>query len=224
MEPLKDVKRLHKIFLGIFGIVLVWSAIDYKSLITWFLEAFPAIVFVLVLVIIYNRVRFSDFVYAMILLHVIVLLWGAKHTYEENPLFDFLMNRYDLARNYYDRVGHFFQGLVPALMAKEILLSRGYMKRNKMFYFTVIAMILGISAFYELLEFAVSRISGVPGYMVLSYQGDEWDTQWDMTTAMIGALISLGLLRKFHDRQMEKHFMEIKNIIPKARSNNNDSK
>nr|WP_300004188.1 DUF2238 domain-containing protein [Tissierella sp.] len=194
----------HKIMLIIFFIVLVWSAIKPKTYLTWFVEALPALIIVFVLMVTYKKFKFSTFVYMVVLIHTIIILIGSKYTYERNPFFDYLMQRFDLNRNYYDRIGHLAQGFTPALIAKEIFLRKGYLKKSKMFYFIVISVVLAISASYEIIEFAAARIARVPGYMVLSYQGDEWDTQWDMLMALTAGIIALTVFSGIHDRSMEK--------------------
>lgn len=200
----KKMEKSHKLMLGVFIVVLIWSAIKPYSFITWLPEALPAIVMVVGFGLTYNKYRLSNFAYFVIFIHIIIILIGSKYTYERNPLFNYLMERYNLNRNYYDRVGHFAQGFTPAIVAKEILLKEGYLKRSKIFYYILMSIVLAISAFYELIEFATSKITGIPGYIILSYQGDEWDTQWDMTMALIGGIIALALFRKIHDKSMKK--------------------
>ncbi len=199
-----DVEKSHLFMLILFFIVLIWSAIKPFSFITWLLEALPAIIMVLVLILTYKRFKFTTFTYLVVLIHTIILLIGSKYTYERNPLFDILMYKFDLNRNYFDRVGHIMQGFTPAFMAKELFIRKNYVRRSKMFYFIVFSVVLGISAAYELLEFATSRISGVPGYIVLSYQGDEWDTQWDMVMALVGCSTALTIFGPIHNKYMEK--------------------
>lgn len=200
----KHDEKVHCLMLGVFFIVLIWSAIKPLSFITWLLEALPAIIMVLVLALTYRKFKFSSFVYFIVLLHTIILLIGSKYTYERNPLFDMLMERFDWNRNYFDRVGHFAQGFTPALMAKELLLRRGYLKRTKFFYYIVFSIVLAVSAGYELLEFTAAKVSGVPGEAVLSYQGDEWDTQWDMVMALLGATTALTLFRHKSDKSIKE--------------------
>lgn len=203
MQTYKLDKSL-KLMLIIFFIVLIWSAYKPYSFITWLLEALPAIIMVLVLALTYRRFRFSNFVYLVVLIHMIILLIGSKYTYERNPLFNLFMEKWDLNRNYFDRVGHYAQGFTPALMAKELLLRKKYVKMNKMFYFIVICIVLAISAAWELLEFAASLISGVPGDEILSTQGVPWDTQWDMVMALLGAGTALIFFRNLHERYIKK--------------------
>lgn len=203
MQTYKLDKSL-KLMLIIFFIVLICSAYKPYSFITWLLEALPAIIMVLVLALTYRRFRFSNFVYLVVLVHMIILLIGSKYTYERNPLFNLFMEKWDLNRNYFDRVGHYAQGFTPALMAKELLLRKKYVKMNKMFYFIVICIVLAISAAWELLEFAASLISGVPGDEILSTQGVPWDTQWDMVMALLGAGTALIFFRNLHERYIKK--------------------
>src|SRR5690554_1045562 len=134
----------------IFVLVLIWSLFDNFSMLTWVPEALPAILMVLVLSITYKSFKFSKFVYFIVLIHCIILLVGAKYTYERNPLFDYFKEIFDLSRNHYDRVGHFFQGLTPAFMAKELYMKKGISKSKRMLYFVIIATVMGISATYEL--------------------------------------------------------------------------
>lgn len=198
------IELSHKIMLVIFIAVLMWSAIKPHSFITWLLEALPAIIIGLIVIFTYKEFKFSTFVYLVILIHAIILLIGSKYTYERNLFFNYLQQVFDLNRNYYDRVGHFAQGFTPALVAKEFLLRKGYLKKSKMFYFIVMCIVLAISAFYELIEFSAVIISGVPGEEILSTQGSEWDTQMDMVMALLGGVTSLTIFKKAHDRSIKK--------------------
>lgn len=198
------VKSSHKLMLIVFLAVLIWSAIKPFSYMTWLPLAAGVFVFGIPILLTYKKFQFSTFVYFIILIHAIIVLVGAKYTYEKNPLFDYLMQQFEWNRNYFDRLGHFAQGFTPALMAKEFLLRKGYLEKSKMFYFIVFSIVLALSAAYELTEFAASMISGVPKEYVLSLQGDEWDTQKDMIMALIGATTALTLFRKTHDKSMKK--------------------
>lgn len=199
-----EIENSHRFMLIVFFLTLLWSVIKPFSFITWLLQALPAIIMVLVLSLLFKHFKFSEFVYYAVLIHVVILLIGSKYTYERNPLFDVLMEKFDLNRNYYDRVGHLAQGFTPAIIAKEYLLREGYLKKSKIFYYIVMSIVLAVSAAYELLEFAASRISGVPAEKVLSFQGDIWDTQWDMVMALIGATVALTVFRRIHDKSMKK--------------------
>ena len=201
----KNVENRNlKIMILIFFIVLIWSLIRTYSLLTWILEALPAIIMVLVLALTYKKHRFSNFVYSVVLVHTIILLIGAKYTYQRNPLFDYFMERWGWSRNHYDRVGHYAQGFTPAIIAKELLLAKGYVKRSKMLYFIVICIVLAIAGVWELIEFAAVKISGVTSEQVLSTQGDQFDTQWDMIMALLGGLTGLTVFRSIHEKYIEK--------------------
>ena len=197
------VKASHKLMLLVFLAVFIWSAIKPFSYITWLPLAVPTLIFGIPILLTYKKFKFSTFVYLVILIHAIIVLIGAKYTYTFNPLFDYLMRQFDLNRNYYDRLGHFAQGFTPALMAKEILLRKGYLKKSKMFYYIVFSIVLALSATFELAEFAVSKLSGMSQDFVLSLQGDKWDTQWDMIMALLGATAALTLFKKAHDKSMK---------------------
>ncbi|MFT5874219.1 MAG: putative membrane protein [Clostridium sp.] len=197
------VKASHKLMLLVFLAVFIWSAIKPFSYITWLPLAVPTLIFGIPILLTYKKFKFSTFVYLVILIHAIIVLIGAKYTYTFNPLFDYLMRQFDLNRNYYDRLGHFAQGFTPALMAKEILLRKGYLKKSKIFYYIVFSIVLALSASFELSEFAVSKLSGMSKDFVLSLQGDKWDTQWDMIMALLGATTALTLFKKAHDKSMK---------------------
>ena len=191
-----------KILLGSILIILMWSVINPHDLFTWFLEVLPVLMGIIVLVYIYPRFRFSNFVYTLLWLHAIILIIGGHYTYAEMPLFNWLRDSYDLGRNYYDRVGHFAQGFVPAMVAREVLLRQTPLKHGKWLNFIIVSICLALSAAYELFEFAMAKALGATADSFLGSQGDIWDAQWDMTFALIGAIMALVLLSKFHDRTL----------------------
>ncbi len=201
----EKISPVHIALLLIFFIVFIWSVINPFIYYSWFLESLPAVLMVLVLAVTYKKFTFTTFVYSMVLAHTVILLIGAHYTYAKMPLFNWLRDNYDLSRNYYDRVGHFAQGFMPAFVIKEYLLRAGYLKKGKMLSFVVICICMAISAFHELLEFGASLVSGIPGDVVLSTQGDYWDTQWDMFCAFVGALISVFIFSPMHDRFIDKY-------------------
>jgi GNAT superfamily N-acetyltransferase len=127
---------------------------------------------------------------------------GGKYTYAEVPLFSWLRDEFGLARNYYDRIGHFAQGFVPALVAREILIRNSVVARGHWLFFIVVCTCLAISAFYEFIEWWVALASGASAEAFLGTQGDPWDTQWDMFLAFIGATVAQIVLAPLHDRQL----------------------
>lgn len=193
----------HLIILIIAIIVIIWSAFTSIELFEYFGLAFFPVTMVLVFLLTYRKFQFTTFTYWMVLLHIIILLIGAKYTYSENPLFNYLQEVFDLSRNHYDRVGHLAQGFFPVFLAREILVRNQYIRKSKFFYFIMYCIILAVSAFYELLEFATTVVLGLPDDYVLSSQGDIWDSEWDMVMALIGATLSLLLFDKYHNRLLQ---------------------
>jgi putative membrane protein len=183
-----------------FAIVLVWSVIHPHDYFTWVLEIFPAILAVAALALTYRRFQFTAFVYTLIFLHACILFVGGHYTYAEVPLFNWIRDHFHLARNDYDRVGHFAQGFVPALVAREVLLRQKIVLRRGWLFFIVLSICLAVSAAYELLEWRVAVASGTAADAFLGTQGDPWDTQEDMATAAVGAFIALLLFSRWHDR------------------------
>jgi len=184
--------------------VTAWSAIAPKDGLTWWLEALPALVVLLLLPGIYARFRFTTLAYVLIALHAAVLLVGAHYTYAEVPLFDWVRDAYGLARNHYDRLGHLMQGFTPAIVAREVLLRRSPLAGSRWLPFLVVCFCLAFSAFYELIEWWVALASGDEAVAFLGTQGDPWDTQWDMFLALVGATMALIMLSGLHGRQLAR--------------------
>lgn len=189
-------------WITVYAGVLTWSAIQPKDYFIWWLEVFPALIALLVLALTYRRFRFTGFAYTLILLHCILLMVGGHYTYAEVPMFDWLKQVFSLARNDYDKVGHFAQGFVPAIVAREILVRQSVVLRRGWLAFIVVSICLAISALYELFEWWVAVLSGTAADAFLSMQGDVWDTQSDMAFAFVGAILAVLLLARIHDRQM----------------------
>ncbi|HRA69843.1 MAG TPA: DUF2238 domain-containing protein, partial [Trichococcus flocculiformis] len=168
----KKAEPLPIILLVLFVIAYIISAIRPLDRLAWIGQMTPAVLLVLLLVVTYRKFRFSTFVYVMAFLHALLLLYGAHYTYSQNPLFNQWKEQFGWERNYFDRVGHFAQGFVPAFLAKEFLLRGGYVKKGKLLMLIVILSCLGFSAAYELSEFAVVKIMDVPADTVMGTQGD----------------------------------------------------
>lgn len=184
--------------------VLVWSAVHPHDYFTWFLEVLPAVAAVTILVATYRRFKFTNLAYGLVWVHAVILMVGGHYTYAEMPLFNWVRDQFGLIRNDYDRVGHFAQGFVPAILAREILLRKSPLKTGKLLFFIVVSICLAISAFYELIEWRVSVLVGAAAEAFLGTQGDPWDTQEDMATALAGAILALLLLGRVHDRFLEE--------------------
>ena len=197
-------RRYYALLLTLLGAVSAWSAIHPHDRFTWYLEVFPMMVALPILLFTYKRFPFSHLAYALMLVHAIILLIGGHYTYAEMPLFNWLRDANGWDRNYYDRLGHVAQGFIPAIVAREILLRTSPLMPGKWLFFLVLCVALAISAFYEMLEWWVAVASGSDAVAFLATQGDIWDTQWDMFLALLGALAALLLLSGWHDRSMRR--------------------
>ncbi len=197
-------KRLHLILLGLAAAAYLLSAIQPSNFFSWIGQSTPAALYVLLLVLLYPRFRFTTFTYILVFLHVLLLLYGAHYTYSNNPLFDQLAEFFGWQRNYFDRVGHFAQGFVPAFLFKEFYLRGGFVKQGKVLLFIVILSCLGLSAAYELGEFAIVQLLNVPIDAVMGTQGDAFDSYWDMLWALIGSIAALFIFGNMHSHQMNR--------------------
>ncbi len=200
----RRIARGHVFLLVTVAAVFVWSLVGCYDFFTWVLESFPVVMGVVILVSVYRRFRLTGLCYVLIWAHMMILLVGAHYTYARMPVFDWLRDTFELSRNHYDRVGHLAQGFVPAIIAREILLRRTPLRRGGWLVFLVICVCLAISAAYELLEWIVAVASRDGAIAFLATQGDQWDTQKDMALCLAGAVASLLLLSKAHDRGLEK--------------------
>jgi putative membrane protein len=199
---MKNTRRLHLALLAAVVAVIFWSAWRPYDRFTWWLEVTPGLAGLALLLATYRRFRFTSLCYILIALHICVLCVGGHYTYARVPLFDWLRPIFAWQRNHYDRLGHFMQGFVPAMIAREIFLRLEVVDRKKWIPFLVISVCLGISAFYELIEWWTALLSGAAANDFLGTQGDVWDTQSDMCLALVGAVCALLLLSAFHDRAL----------------------
>lgn len=190
--------------LAVFFVFFIWSVINPKESFTCFLEIIPAIIGLILLAFTFNRFRFTDFTYFMILIHCIILFIGGHYTYAEVPLFDYFKEIFHQSRNNYDKVGHFAQGLVPAMIIRELFIRKNVISSKSFFNFIIVSICLAISAAYEWLEWGVSVATGDGGDAFLGTQGYVWDTQSDMLFATIGAITGLILFSGIQDKQIEK--------------------
>ncbi len=171
---------------------------------TWFLEVLPVMIALPVLWLSYGRFPLTSLLYVCIFLHAAVLMLGGTYTYARVPLGFQLQELFELGRNPYDKIGHFFQGFVPALASREILIRGSFVRGRRMLAFLVVCVVLAVSASYELIEWAVALAFGQGAEDFLGTQGDPWDTQSDMFLALIGALAALILFGRLHDRQLKR--------------------
>ncbi len=193
------------IWLALFSLALIWSAISPKDRFTWFLETLPAMLGFLALALTYKKFPLTPLTYWLILVHSIILMIGGHYTYAEVPLFDWIKAAFELQRNNYDKVGHFAQGFVPAIIARELIIRLHIIRSKAWMNFFILCFVLGFSAFYELIEWWVAIASGDDAVAFLGTQGYVWDTQSDMFLALIGGICALLLLPRWHDRQLSEY-------------------
>ena len=184
--------------------LLVLSGVQPYDRPTWTLEVFPVVIALPLLWATYRRFPLTTLVYTGIFLHALVLMLGGAYTYARVPLGFQIADLLDLSRNPYDKIGHFFQGFVPALVAREILIRGACVQGKRLLAFLVVCVVLAISATYELIEWAVAILLGQGAEDFLGTQGDPWDTQSDMFFALIGAVTALTLFSRLQDRQLQR--------------------
>jgi putative membrane protein len=201
---MKSVRPSHLALLIMVAIVFFWSGWHAYDRFTWWLETTPGLVGLVVLLATYRRFPLTTLCYTLIALHICVLCVGGHYTYARVPAFDWLRTAFGWQRNHYDRLGHFMQGFVPAIIAREVIIRLGVVNRKKWVPFLVVCVCLAISAFYELVEWWTALLSGSAANDFLGSQGDVWDTQSDMCLALIGAVCALLFLSYFHDRALQE--------------------
>jgi len=195
------------VWLSLFTVSLVWSAINPKDQFTWFLEVAPAIIGLILLILTYKKFPLTPLLYTLILIHMIILMVGGHYTYAEVPLFDWIKEVLDQSRNNYDKVGHLAQGFIPAILARELLLRKQIVQGSKIWLnYIILSIILAFSAFYELIEWWVALGTGEDAEAFLGTQGYIWDTQSDMMYALIGGILALVFLSRLHDKQLKRFF------------------
>lgn len=182
--------------------VLLWSGVSPHDRFTWVLEVAPVLIGLPILLATHRRFPLTPLLYTLLALHACILMVGGKYTYAEVPLGFWVRDALGLARNHYDRLGHFAQGFVPAILARELLVRTSPLKGSRWLPFVVVAFCLAFSAFYEMIEWWTAVASGDASTAFLGTQGDVWDTQWDMFLALVGATTAVLALPGVHDRQL----------------------
>lgn len=195
---------MQLLWLLIFFAVLLWSAVNPHDYPTWLLESSPAVIALLVMAATRRSFPLTPLLYVLVLLHSILLMVGGHYTYAEVPLFDSIAQALGHERNNYDKLGHFVQGFVPAIAAREILIRMEVVKGRGWLNVIVVSICLAISAIYELLEWLTAEIMGGGADAFLGTQGYVWDTQSDMALALLGAVTALALLGRMHDDQIQR--------------------
>lgn len=191
-------------WLAVFFAVLIWSGINPKDLTTWVLEVLPALIAIALLFYTRNSFPLTTLTYTLILIHSVILMVGGHYTYAEVPIGDMFRELLESSRNNYDKLGHVAQGFIPVIIAREVVIRLNVFKSKAWMNFFIVSMCLGISAFYELIEWWVALMSGEAADAFLGTQGYVWDTQSDMGFALTGAIVALVLLSGAHDRQLDK--------------------
>lgn len=194
--------QYHLLLVILYGTALAWSAIRPKEYFTWFLEVAPSLIAFVILALSYKRFPLTNLAYTLIVIHSCILFVGGHYTYAEVPLFNWIRDTFHQSRNNYDKVGHFAQGFVPAIIAREIFIRKNIIPSRQWMNFLIVAVCLAISAMYEFLEWFVAEASGESADAFLATQGYVWDTQSDMLFASIGAIVALLLLSRYHDKQV----------------------
>jgi len=197
-------RRAFLVLCVVAAVGLVWSGIGPVDRLTWWLEVAPVIIAVPLLAATRSRFPFTGIVYLLIAVHAAILMLGGHYTYAKVPLGFWLQDVLDFSRNPYDRVGHFAQGFVPAMVVRELLLRHTPLRRGGWLFTIVAGMCLAISACYEFIEWWSALIGGGSAEAFLGTQGDVWDTQWDMFLALCGAITAQLLLSGVHDRALER--------------------
>jgi len=184
---------------SIFIAVMTWSIINPYDMATWFMEALPALIALAFLAYTYKKFRLAEITYWFILIHCIILFAGAHYTYARVPLFDWIKDAFELSRNNYDKLGHFAQGFIPAMVIREVLIRTSPLRPGKWLFFIVSSIALAISAFYELIEWWTAVLYGDGSIEFLGLQGYVWDAQSDMFLALIGSIIAQIIFTKMID-------------------------
>jgi putative membrane protein len=197
------VRRAHLFMLVTASVYLVWSGLSPNGRFNWLMETFPAIVGGVVLVATYRRLPLTTLSYTLIWIFSLILMTGGHYTYAEVPIGNWVRDALHLSRNHFDRVGHFFQGVIPAMVARELLLRTSPLRPGKWLSVLCVAVALAISASYELFEWRYAvTFGGKQADDFLGSQGDIWDAQADMAMALLGGLSSILLLSRWQDRQL----------------------
>ena len=208
-------RRLCLVLLVGVTAALVVSGLKPHDALTWLLEVLPVLIAVPIMMATYRRFPLTPLLYVLIALHALVLIVGGHYTYARVPLGFWMQDWFDLTRNHYDRIGHFRQGFVPAIVARELLLRTTPLRRGAWLFTIVTLSILGVSALYEFTEWWAALAGGSATTDFLGTQGDVWDTQWDMFMALCGAIVAQLTLGSVHDAQLAR--------LTRAGENNSNS-
>lgn len=202
-EPHRGVAELRALFV-VLAVAFAASSVGPRERLTWWLEVFPVLIGLALCFATRARFPLTPLLYRLLFVHALILILGGHYTYAQVPAGFWLQDLFGLARNPYDRIGHFAQGFVPAILAREVLLRTSPLERGKWLFVLCASVCLAFSALYELLEWWAAVVLGADAESFLGTQGDVWDTQWDMALALSGALVSLTLLSRLHDAGLRR--------------------
>lgn len=196
--------KIHLTLLAIVTVVFIWSVFRPAAYLDWLAEVSPAVVILSIVIATYNKFRFTTLSYFIIALLSILTFIGGHYTYSEVPLFNWIKDEFDLHRNNYDRFGHFLKGL-SAIVIREILLAFTPLTKGAWLSGITISIVLAIAALYEIIEWLSTKISkdGKTSKDFLGMQGDQWDAQWDMSLAFVGAVLTLIIFSNIHDKLLK---------------------
>lgn len=197
-------RREPVVLLALATAALIWSGVAPYERGTWVMEVFPILLGAPILILTAARFPLTPLAYRLLFLHALILVVGGHYTYARVPLGFWVQDALGLARNHYDRLGHFAQGFVPAIVAREVLLRRSPLRPGGWTLFLVTCICLAISASYEFIEWWAALLGGERATDFLGTQGDPWDTQWDMFLALVGAVAAQFLLGRRHDRELAR--------------------
>ena len=197
--------KIHVALLIVVGIVFIWSVIMPANFWTWVAEGSPGIVVLMIVIATYHKFRFTTLSYFIMAILSILTFIGGHYTYEEVPLFNWIKDEFHLERNHYDRLGHFLKGL-GVIVVRELLIRQTPLTKGKLLSGIAISIVLAIAALYEIIEWLSTKlpISRQVNKDFLGMQGDKWDAQWDMSLALLGAILSLLIFSKLHDKLLKK--------------------
>lgn len=197
--------KINIILFAIVIFVLIWSAIKPLDYLDWLAEVSPGVVIIIILALTYKKFRFTTMSYVIISFLCILTFIGGHYTYSEVPLFNWIKDEFDLKRNNYDRMGHFFKGF-SAIVVRELLLRLTPLSKGTWLFGITTSIVLSTAALYEIIEWLSTKISkgGKVSKDFVGMQGDQWDAQWDMALAFIGCVIALLILSKWHNRLLKK--------------------
>lgn len=197
--------NIHFALLLVVMIIFIWSMVKPTSYLDWLAEVSPAVVIVVLVIATYNKFRFTTLSYIIIALLSILTFIGGHYTYSEVPLFNWIKEEFHLHRNHYDRFGHFLKGL-GVIVVREILVSFTPLKKGAWLSVISVSMVLAVAALYEIIEWLSTKISkgSQTSKDFLGMQGDKWDAQWDMSLAFVGAILTLMIFSKVHDKLLNK--------------------